>query len=51
MLFLMQAIWVENQPPDLTQFPNSTRLMKTAFERPATQRVIAIHQIEHLTAL
>ena len=48
MLFLMQAIWVENQPPDLTQFPNSTRLMKTAFARAAVQGVIDIHQINNL---
>ena len=51
MPFVMQAVWVENQPPDLTQFANSARLMKAAFERPAVQRVVAIHQIEHLTAI
>jgi glutathione S-transferase len=49
MLFLMQAIWVENQPVDLTQFPACRRMMLAAFARPAVQRVIAIHQIEHLS--
>lgn len=51
MLFLMQAIWSENQPADLRQYPNSVRMMQTAFERPAVRRVIAIHDIEHLTRL
>lgn len=51
MLFLMQAIWRENQPPDLREYPNSVRMMQTAFERPAVRRVIAIHDIEHLTRL
>ena len=51
MLFLMQAIWKENQPLDLASYPNSIRMMQTAFERPAVKRVIAIHQIENLTEL
>lgn len=51
MLFLMQAIWTENQPPDLSQYPNSIRMMQTAFSRPAVQRILAVHQITHLTAL
>jgi glutathione S-transferase len=51
MLFVMQAIWTENQPADLSAFANSSRLMNTAFERPAVQRVLAEHQIEHLTAI
>jgi glutathione S-transferase len=51
MLFLMQAIWTENQPADLTHYPNSIRMMQTAFARPAVQRVIAIHQIEDLTEI
>ena len=51
ILFLMQAIWTENQPADLSQFPNSVRMMKTAFERPAVQRTIEIHGIKHLTKL
>jgi glutathione S-transferase len=51
MLFLMQAIWTENQPADLTHYPNSIRMMRTAFARPAVLRVIAIHQIEDLTKI
>ena len=49
VLFVMQAIWKENQPVDLSKLPNTVRLLKTAFKRPAVQRVIAIHQIENLT--
>lgn len=49
VLFVMQAIWKENQPTDLSKLPNSVRLLKTAFKRPAVQRVVAIHQIENLT--
>jgi len=49
MLFLMQAVWVENQPAELSRFPACRRMMKSAFARPAVQRVIAIHQIENLT--
>jgi glutathione S-transferase len=49
MLFLMQAIWVENQPADLSRFPACRRMMQTAFTRPAVQRVMKIHQIENLT--
>lgn len=51
ILFLMQAIWTENQPASLQAFPNSTRLMQTAFARPAVQRVMAVHEIEHLTQI
>ena len=51
MLFLMQAIWKENQPSDLSHYPNSIRMMQTAFARPAVQRIIQIHQIEALTAI
>ena len=51
ILFLMQAIWAENQPANLSQFPNSVRMMKMAFERPAVQRTIEIHGIEHLTEM
>jgi glutathione S-transferase len=51
MLLLMQAIWVENQPDNLSEFPNFVRMLKTAFKRPAVQRVIATHEIEHLTQL
>jgi len=34
-----------------SKLPNSVRLLKTAFKRPAVQPVIAIHQIEHLTEI
>lgn len=51
MLFVMQAIWTENQPEDLSAYPNTVRLMQTAFERPAVQRVMQIHGITHLTRL
>jgi glutathione S-transferase len=51
MLFLMQAVWTENQPANLTPYPNSIRMMRTAFARPAVLRVIAIHQIEDLTKI
>ena len=51
MLFLMQAVWTENQPPDLHEYLNAVRMMQTAFDRPAVQRVIAIHEIEHLTRI
>jgi len=51
MLFLMQGVWTENQPADLSDFPNAVRMMKTARERPAVQRVMRIHQIEHLADL
>lgn len=51
MLFLMQALWTENQPAELARYPNSIRMMRTAFARPAVQRVIAIHQIEGLTEI
>lgn len=49
MLFLMQAIWVENQPAELARNANAVRLMKTALERPAVQRVVTAHRIDHLT--
>lgn len=51
MLFLMQAIWVENQPADLARFANALRMMQTAFARPAVRRVIETHEIESLTAI
>jgi len=51
MLFLMQAVWAENQPADLSQYPNAIRMMRTAFARTAVQRVITIHQIEQLTEI
>jgi glutathione S-transferase len=51
MLFLMQAVWKENQPPALADYPNSVRMMQTAFARPAVQKILEIHAIEHLTRL
>ena len=49
MLFLMQAIWVENQPVELAQFPHAINMMRGAFKRPAIERVIAAHGIEALS--
>ena len=51
MLFVLQAIWKENQPTDLSDFPNCCRLMNILFARPAMQRVLAAHQIEHLVSI
>lgn len=51
MLFVMQAIWKENQPQNLEAYPNTVRLMQAAFARPAVQRILKIHNIEHLTEL
>ena len=51
ILFVMQAIWEENQPPNLAKHPNATRMLRSAFERPAVQRVMRIHRIEHLADL
>jgi glutathione S-transferase len=51
MLFLMQAIWVENQPAELAQFPNAVNMMRDAFKRPAVERVIAAHGIEALSKI
>ena len=51
MLFLMQAIWVENQPADLNNFPSAKRMMLDTLERPAVQRIFDIHKIEHLAEI
>tara|TARA_B110000259_G_scaffold89106_1_gene103651 strand:+ start:32824 stop:33483 length:660 start_codon:yes stop_codon:yes gene_type:complete len=51
ILFLMQAIWTENQPADLSIYPNALRMMKTALKRPAVQRILEIHDIRHLANL
>ena len=51
MLFLMQAIWVENQPPDLASRANAVRMMKACLQRPAVQRVMTTHRIEHLARI
>ena len=49
MLFAMQALWKENQPSNLADYPNTVKQMTSVFSRPATQRVIAQHGIDHLT--
>ena len=49
MLFAMQALWTENQPSNLAGYPNALRQMQAVFSRPAAQRIIAEHGIEHLT--
>jgi glutathione S-transferase len=48
MLFIMQAIWRENQPGDLNRLPNTLRMMRASLQRPAVQRVMAAHEIQHL---
>lgn len=48
VLFIMQAVWKENQPVDFSALPNSRRMLETAMDRPAVQRVMQIHQIEQL---
>jgi len=49
MLFLMRAVWVENQPTALAQLANAVNMMRGAFKRPAVERVIAAHGIEALS--
>ena len=51
ILFLMQAVWTENQPKDLSNYRNAKRMMETAFTRPAVQKVMEIHEIEYLMEL
>ncbi len=51
ILFVMQALWRENQPRDLPIYPNCLRQMRAAFARPAVQRVVAIHEVEHLARI
>ena len=48
ILFVMQAIWKEHRPLHLASHPNSMRMLRTALERPAGQRVMRIHQTERL---
>ena len=48
MLFAMQAVWRENQPPNLGDYPNARRCLKAILERPAAQRVVKQNRIEHL---
>jgi len=49
MLFLMQAIWVENQPVELAQFPHAVNMMRSAFKRSAVEQVLIAHGIEALS--
>lgn len=49
--FAMQALWRENQPPDLSCFPNARRCLKTVLERPAARRVSSRNEREHLARL
>jgi hypothetical protein len=51
MLFVMQAVWKEDQPAEISRFPAACRLMQTLFERPVVQRIFHQHQIEHLMKL
>ena len=51
MLFVMQAVWKENQPEGMSNYSNCMRLMQAAFDRPAVKRVMEIHGIEHLAEL
>jgi glutathione S-transferase len=51
MMFLMPALWVENQPDELTDYPNALRLMRNLMERPAVQRILQIHRIQYLATL
>ena len=48
IMFLMPALWKENQPDNLTNFPNILHVMQTALERPAVQKILDIHGIHHL---
>ena len=49
--FAMQALWRENQPPDLGRFPNAKRCLKTVLDRPAARRVLRRNEREHLARL
>jgi glutathione S-transferase len=48
MLFAMQALWTENQPADLSAYPNTVKLMEQVFKRPAARKILQAHSIEHL---
>ena len=51
MLFVMQAIWKENQPGTFDHLPNVRQLMKTVLARPAVKKVLATHDVEELSQL
>ena len=46
--FAMQALWRENQPPDLPCYPNAKRCLQGILERPAARRVLQRNEREHL---
>lgn len=48
MLFIMQAIWEENQPSTFGHLPNIKHLMKAVLARSAVKSVLNIHQVEEL---
>ena len=49
--FAMQALWRENQPPDLPRYPNARRCLRGILERPAARRVLQRNEREHLALL
>lgn len=49
MLFMMQAIWAENQPSSFNHLPKIKLLMKEVAEREAVKKVLAIHKVSQLT--
>lgn len=51
MLFVLQALWKENQPRNFAECHQIIRLMELVFERPAVQRILKIHDIQRLTDL
>ena len=46
--FAMQALWRENQPSDLSRFPNARRCLRAILDRPAARRVLRRNEREHL---
>ena len=49
--FAMQALWRENQPSDLSQYPNAKRCLQAILDRPAARRVLRRNEREHLARL
>ena len=48
MLFVMQALWTENQPSNLLACSNAVRVMENVFARPAVRRTLDIHGVTEL---
>jgi glutathione S-transferase len=48
MMFLMPALWKENQPENIANYPNILNLMQKAIERPSVQKIVDIHGIRDL---